>query len=115
MRVNINLEGACRYLNHLAANKLHGLQVALAAKANELDLSPGTALTPATELGQEPTGNERGILRFVNSVDAESTDADKTAIATLLATVLARTGGSGLPQPRLTGGPVRRRGRRNRA
>lgn len=116
MAVRINLEGAVRYLNAVPVGKLDGLQQELVAKANELSIAPGKVITPETQVGQEPTGNVAGILRFVGSVNAESTDQDKAALATLLAVVTARTGAQGLKVGATADAPapVGPRGRRRR-
>jgi len=90
MGVRINLERAAGYINWLPVQKLEGLADALEAKCAEIGVGPGAPLAPA--IGPQMTGNVRGILKFIESVNPDSTDADKIAIAKLAGTVFARIG-----------------------
>ena len=115
MAVRIVLDNVVRYLNVVPAKKLEGLQQAVQAKAAELGISPGAVLTPPIQANQEPTGNVAGILRFVASVNADSSEADKLALGTLLAVCSARTGAAGLvAKPAEAEAAPTRRGRRGR-
>ena len=121
MAVNLNLENVCRYLNRIQVGKLDGLAQSLAAKAAELGIAPAAPLAPETEMGHDPTGTIRGVLKFVDRVTVDSTKADKRKFATLLGTVQARVGAANLklgPKAQTvdpTEGPARRRRRRRRA
>lgn len=127
MAVNLNLEGAVRYLNVVPPAKLDGLAQALTAKLDELGVTPTSPLAPATQVGQEPSGNVRGVLRFIESVTADSDPAVVADLQALAGTVLARTGAinlqvgvtgpdAGEPPAPLTKAvaPVGPRGRRRR-
>lgn len=125
MGVRINLDNACRYLNGIPARRLDGLKQALETKAQELGVEAAGAITPETTLAQAPTGNIGGVLRFVNGVQADSSDEDKAALATLLATVRANYKAAGIvetppeqePEQAAedTAAPARRRIARRRA
>ena len=116
MAVRINLEGVVRYLNTVEVKKLEGLKEALEDKAKELGVEPGKVVTPAIDPGQEPSGNIRSVLRFIESCTADSSAEDKATLGVLLACVCGRTGAAGLvAKPRVAAetaeGPARRRRR----
>lgn len=112
MAVNLNLDNAVRYVHWMQIGDLDGLYQATLKKAEELGVQADRRPGPETQASQAPTGNEAGILRFVNSLDKTSSKADKRKLGVLLGTIEARVDQSGY-KPTTT--PAMRRIQRRRA
>lgn len=77
--MGINLKNFAAYVHGQAPAKLDGLFQAVEAKAKALSLEPGKRDNVAGGDGTAVSGNVRGFLTFVESVE-EITDEDKTEI-----------------------------------
>ena len=78
--MGINVQNVAAYIHGQAPGKLDGLFHAVEAKCKALGIEPGKRDNVAGGDGSAVSGNIRGILTFVNSVQP-ITDEDKAEIA----------------------------------
>lgn len=108
----INLQNAARYIHGQAPGKLNGLYQAVKAKCDALGLEPGrrdTVAQGADDAAGAVSGNIRGILTFVESVqplpadledDAEAQKADAPTASDTIDDLLAKRESTNLRRQR---------------
>lgn len=99
---SINFDNAIAYVQGIRADRLAGLHEALGQKLAELGLEPNKRAT-ASASEATTNGNIRGILRWIEGIDADlleslpeaERDATKQQLLTLHATVWSRCRNAG--------------------
>jgi len=112
MAVSLNLDSTVRYLNTTGVGDLDALYQTTLKKAEELGVASDRRPAPAIEAGQLQTGNTRGILRFVESLDDTADRKQKRKLGVILGTMESRMDQAGY-KPATT--PAVRRIQRRRA
>ena len=95
MAVNLNLLAACNYVQAVPITDMDGLWFALVSKMSRLGVAENKRAAKSAGQTASPTGNMRGLFRWIHSLDESATDEDKAHLQCLHAVVRNRFSAAG--------------------